>query len=608
MIKKLILVLLCHFSCNYLSAQIDENQNIVAEKLLEKLKILTTKDTARFNLLILYSDALQYTDNAESVKSAKEALQLAKELNYRQGIVQAYRHLGALYLPKSDFTTSLDYAQKAIKEAIDIGDTITAQVIENNIAQIYAMMGDFEHAIPGFKKFYRAALHLGNEKSIAMAVNNIALCYLNLENLDSANLYLEQVIHYGEKLKDDQLLAYGYTNMGGLLDKKGQYKEAQKNFELALRLAEENNFTEIIIQANTGLSEANFYLNNYEEASRFALQGIEMSKKAGVVQNQYEGYKLLTDIYKSQNKFKEALEAYQNFIILSDSMRVEGKKQIVIERKEQEFKRQIDRAYSDAKIKETEMRNQYLFMLIAIIVVTFFISFLFYKRQRDARQIQKETALTLQISETELKALRSQMNPHFLNNAFISIQEFLRENKPDEAEKYLIQFSKLMRAVLNCSDKKEIPLSQDLQILEWYMQFENLRLDLPFIYHIDIDEKIDIENTYVPPLILQPMVENAIKHGLMPKQATGNIYIIIEQIEDTIHAIVEDDGVGRNLNKKVTEPMLKNHQSMGMKITRERLNILNAMKNIHADLKIIDLTKDNKPSGTRVELTLPYQA
>lgn len=399
--KKILLFVISintFFLCQSL-AQTKEKQPTLADSLIEKLNSHSTKDTTRFNLLILYSDALEYLDTGESVNKAKEALQLAKELNYRMGVVRAYRHLGAIYLPRSDYSTSLDYAQKAIKEANEIGDTNDAQIIENNISQIYAMMGDFEHAIPGFKKFYQVVLKSGNEMSIAMALNNIALCYLNVDSLDSATVYLKQVIFYGEKLKQVQLLAYGYANMGGVLDKKGKYEEAKQNFEKALRIAQENKITEIILQTATGLSEANFYLKNYDDAAKYALQGIDMSKKAGVVQQQYEGYKLLTDIYQKQNKFKEAFEAYQNYVIMSDSMK-EVKKQVEIVRQVEKGRRAIEKEKADAIISETEIRNKFLWITLLVVLISTLLSFIFYKRQRDTKQkIEMQIALLLQRNE-----------------------------------------------------------------------------------------------------------------------------------------------------------------------------------------------------------------
>jgi sensor histidine kinase YesM len=137
------------------------------------------------------------------------------------------------------------------------------------------------------------------------------------------------------------------------------------------------------------------------------------------------------------------------------------------------------------------------------------------------------------------------------------------------------------------------------------MQLESIRLLHPFTYQFHIDDSIDIEETTIPPLILQPFVENAVWHGLQYKTEPGHIHIFLSKINNTLHAIVEDNGIGRDMHKQVNQPMLLKKESLGMKLTEERLKILNELKKIKAQFKITDLfTKENRPAGTRVELTL----
>ncbi|MEO8146149.1 MAG: histidine kinase [Bacteroidia bacterium] len=229
--------------------------------------------------------------------------------------------------------------------------------------------------------------------------------------------------------------------------------------------------------------------------------------------------------------------------------------------------------------------------------------------EQNAEQRQKEMALSLQVSETEMKALRSQMNPHFIFNALQSIQTFLLNNNSDNANLYLLKFAKLMRLVLENSQYSEVSLQLDLEALELYMQLESIRLPHPFTYTFHIDESIDMEATTIPPLILQPFVENAIWHGLQYKTERGQINIYISKKDNALFATVEDNGVGRDMSKQVQQPMLIKKESLGTKLTEERLKILNELKKIKAQFKIIDLfTKDNQAAGTRVELSLPLVA
>jgi LytS/YehU family sensor histidine kinase len=244
-----------------------------------------------------------------------------------------------------------------------------------------------------------------------------------------------------------------------------------------------------------------------------------------------------------------------------------------------------------------------------LLVVFAIFGFVFYKRKRDAEQKQKETKLHLNVSEMEMKALRSQMNPHFVFNALQSIQTFLIRNKSEDANHYLLKFSKLMRAVLENSLHSEVPLKDDMQALELYMQLESIRLKYPFTYAIHIAEDIDPETDTLPPLILQPFVENAIWHGLQYKSGPGHITIHISREHNVLKAVVEDNGIGRSIHNRVVPDVLLKKESLGMKLTEERLKVLNEVKKTNARFKIIDLfTSENQPSGTKVELSLPLMA
>jgi sensor histidine kinase YesM len=218
------------------------------------------------------------------------------------------------------------------------------------------------------------------------------------------------------------------------------------------------------------------------------------------------------------------------------------------------------------------------------------------KRKRDAVQKQKETALNLKVSETEMKALRSQMNPHFIFNALQSIQTFLMNHKPEEANVYLLKFSKLMRLVLENSEYPEVPVKEDVQALELYMQLESIRLRHPFTYQINIDSTIDPESDTILPLILQPFVENAIWHGLQYKPVAGHIDISLSKKGNILYASVTDNGVGRTAK----------HESLGIKLTQDRLNTLNETRHVDANFTITDLfDEQQQPAGTKVELSLP---
>ena len=223
--------------------------------------------------------------------------------------------------------------------------------------------------------------------------------------------------------------------------------------------------------------------------------------------------------------------------------------------------------------------------------------FVLYKRNRDIRTQKNEAQLQQQITDTEMKALRAQMNPHFIFNSLNSIADYILNNETKIAADFTDKFAWLMRIVLENSENKDISLADDLKALELYIQLERLRLQNKFDYNIQVDESIDQENTLVPPLLLQPFVENSIWHGVAPKEGKGNITIHIQQQGDMLRCIVEDDGEG--LKETTTSDKKK---SLGIKITKARIDIINKLKNAGASMSV-----SNKKIGVRAEVILPLE-
>jgi LytS/YehU family sensor histidine kinase len=222
---------------------------------------------------------------------------------------------------------------------------------------------------------------------------------------------------------------------------------------------------------------------------------------------------------------------------------------------------------------------------------------------------RKKTSFEKQVSQVEMKALRAQMNPHFIFNSLNSIHSFIQQNKGEKASDYLIKFSRLMRLILENSNHEEVPLQSDLEALGLYMELEAARMNNKFSFSIDVADDIDVENTMAPPLILQPFVENAIWHGMMHKEGNGIIRIDISKNGDMIKYTVEDNGVGREKANELRSSTQKGkHESLGIKITNERIAIINHIKKSKAFVALKDLYDDaKKPLGTLVEVQLPLE-
>lgn len=211
-----------------------------------------------------------------------------------------------------------------------------------------------------------------------------------------------------------------------------------------------------------------------------------------------------------------------------------------------------------------------------------------------------------EIAQFKLKALRSQMNPHFIFNSLNSIQHFIISQDTNSALTYLSKFSKLVRRILENSAVNKITLAEEITFLKNYIEIESLRFDQSIDYEYEVDEDIHTEITEIPSMLIQPYVENAIIHGLMNKTGPGKIKINFIKEKNTIRCIIEDNGVGREAAMKIKDRNAKTHKSMGISITKNRLEVLNKSDEFRVSVKINDVYLDDKSvGGTQVEIIIP---
>jgi ligand-binding sensor domain-containing protein len=245
------------------------------------------------------------------------------------------------------------------------------------------------------------------------------------------------------------------------------------------------------------------------------------------------------------------------------------------------------------------------FRLFLALLIPSLIIFFVNRRIRFIKMREKEKSLLQkQLAELEMKALRAQMNPHFIFNALNSIQQQIVTNDTDNAFIYLDKFARLLRMILDHSEHNLVSLRDELKGLQLYIEIEALRFQHSFEYSIDIAENVKQESIKIPGMLLQPYVENAIWHGLLPKAGMRRIHISIRSEDDLLFCTIEDNGVGREAAMR--QPKKHLHESKGLHITAERLNLIGKIEKTNARVNITDL-KDSQGNalGTRVELAIP---
>jgi tetratricopeptide (TPR) repeat protein len=529
----------------------------------------------------------------------KEILDISKDLNYTKGIAISYNNLGIIkhYL-LSDPLAGLEYYQKsyAIFETEPKFQNYVVGVL-TNIGLINLEQQNYDTALKSFKTL----LNNPENKGVFNTQFYIGNVYGEQKKLDSSIFYYKKALIGAEQSKDKRPLyiANIKTNLGLVQTKADFLEDGLTNTTEALNLIETHNLEGLRVTAYTNAAEVYLKNDDIKKAEYYATNSLQLNESLNSLTTENSALATLANVYAQKGDYENALLTYKKHITLRDSL-INADRKLEISRKEIQFEADKDRAISEIEIqRQKSIKNASLIGGAGLILASL-IGFILYRRKQDAVSKSKEAEFNAKVSDTELKALRSQMNPHFIFNSLNSIGDYILKNDTQSASDYLSKFAKLMRMTLENSEKKEILLSEDITLLKTYMDIELKRFNNKFNYSIDIDNSLDPEDILVPPMILQPFIENSIIHGLAKKDKAGDITISFKANDNMLICSVDDDGIGRlKSNSNTTDSSKK---SLGMAITKSRIDIINKVKNTKGDVKIIDKTK-----GTRIEVSLPMQ-
>ena len=225
--------------------------------------------------------------------------------------------------------------------------------------------------------------------------------------------------------------------------------------------------------------------------------------------------------------------------------------------------------------------------------------------QEEQKELKLKTEFEKQLAKVEMNSLRAQMNPHFIFNSLNSIKHYIVKHNPVAASDYLAKFSKLMRLILQNSSSNRVSLASELEALKLYIQMEGMRFEGKFDFEVNVQKGIELEFIQIPAMLIQPYVENAIWHGLMHKKEKGLLTLDVRQNDQRLTFVVEDNGIGRKQAARVESTSAKLKKSLGMEITKDRIQLMNQLYGTNADVHIEDLVDENGIGiGTRVVLTI----
>lgn len=331
----------------------------------------------------------------------------------------------------------------------------------------------------------------------------------------------------------------------------------------------------------------------------------------------------ISDLYLARKDFAKAYQFNVSFNQTKDSIFNEENltqiNELQTKYETAEKEKAIALLTTEKEIREKETRrkatltNTIIGGLVFTLLLAGLLFYIFRQRVKNQKLLSQKSAeitevnFKQQLSELEMKALRAQMNPHFVFNCLNSINRMILGGDIKDASSYLTKFSRLIRKVLENSEKNMVSLSDELTMLKAYIQLESLRFKGKITYKTEIDKNLNLDATFVPSMVLQPLVENAIWHGLMHKEKGGTVKLSIEKEEDILKCSIEDDGVGREINRSIDSGAFMKEKSMGLQLTAERLKIMGKI-GLKRFIEIIDLKDENDEAiGTRVDLLIPIE-
>jgi len=541
----------------------------------------------------------------------KEAQKVAEADNDLEFKVASLNYLGVVYGRISSLRTAMDYNQQALElaESVDnpsysIKRSINISV--NCIGNIYQNLEQFDKAIEYFQRSLKLETELDNLLGQALNHQNIGKCKEAQGNLVAAMVDYKRSLALNEEINNDTGRVICNNAIAQIFIKQDQPQEALKLLEKALPKAQELGNGFLIAPVYINLGWAKFLLKQYTEAENHMLQGLKVAEKASLHSAAAQANKLLAELNKTQLKFEKALtytlkkEELEEQILNASTVRYVN--DIIYRYDTQKQSNEIQVLAKQNEIARLNLRKKNTTLLISAIVLAL-LAGIFYILYRQYQLKNEKKLLTL-----EQSMLRSQMNPHFLFNSLNSIKLYIINNEQKNAVHYLNKFSKLVRKILEASSLREIPLAEELETVELYMNIENIRFSDEIDFQIKISDEIDPHTVKIPSLILQPFLENALWHGLSSKEGEKKIVLNIRKATDEnfIHISITDNGIGRMASEEIKQSKVLKRKSVGIDITKERLSNFSRDYLNSFNLQIMDLyTEDGVPEGTKVLLHIP---
>lgn len=542
-------------------------------------------------------------DFTNALSIYKKALEIRKKINDTKGVAQNLHNIGALYYQKGDYNIAIDYLLQSLKIEEKIGNKDGIGETYVNLGSMYSEIGEYEQS----KKFLTLALSIftktGSKDIIPVLLNLGIYHILTDKNIEQAEDYLNQALKKSFEVKEQYFLPEIFYNLGEVYLLKKDYIEAGKYVQKTLGLVAENGNKYLQVQAYFLMGNIQKEKGNITKALQQYKKCLSTAEKLSLKKQSATACKAIAHINSINHNYKEAYNLVLKYADLKDSIFSEEKQKQIAE---MQTKYDVEKKESklallskENELQKLEFKQSQTLFLSVLILLTLSSSLFILLIQR------KKLMANNQVLETQQRLMRSQMNPHFIFNSIASIQNYIIKNNSLEASSYLAKFANLMRNILYQSRVEFISLDKETEMLSDYLKLQKLRLDNRLSYLINIDEAIDPEIIAVPPLLIQPFIENAIEHGILKKKnAIGKIILRIFLQEQEIIFEIEDDGIGI---KDSAHMKKEKHHSLATEIIKNRLKLLSKSYRKKPVFNTIDLSDNFGKTGTKVVVKLPVK-
>lgn len=443
---------------------------------------------------------------------------------------------------------------------------------------------------------------LGETRRAGLSYGNLGIFYFYEDLIDSAKYYLRKAIEIGDLRGLNSLLSNSHNMMSSVYQKANVIDSALWHTERALVFAKSAGSNRLIVQNTITKAELLVKRGKIDQARGLIRQAIQMKKASP--KSLSSAYNILHQIALKKGETDSALAYFKKHIQARDSM-ISKEHYNTIAHLQAEYNNEkkeavINDLTLNAEIQALTISENRLWLGISLVssaglIILALGLYLFYKQRLAMKGKEAE--------ELKQKLLRIQLNPHFTYNALNAIQSLIYHEKDrQKAADYLARFSGLMRNILELNQHKLITLDQELDFIENYLQVQQIRYDNPIRYRFDVDDRLELEDILIPPMITQPFLENALEHGFSYKSKDWELGVEFSRAQDNLEIKISDNGVGRYATLKTD---IKDKQSLATKITQERLAMLGKSLKGNVSMLIEDLEESGQAIGTRVIFKLP---